>query len=114
MILFLFSVGLIPENELSTQIGIALDPITKGPIVSEELETSIPVFFMLAGNVLHVHDLVDNVSQEAIKAAKAIANKTLKRKQAINVDHDSHIRYVIPQKLNSLDHDELTFSFRVV
>ena len=108
----LFSVGLIPENELSTQIGIDLDPITGGPIVSEELETSLPGFYA-CGNVLHVHDLVDNVSQEAIKAAKAIASKSIKRENAINVEHDQKIRYVIPQKVNSLDHDELTFSLRV-
>ena len=57
--------------------------------------------------------IVDNVSQEAMKAAKAIAAKSAKRENAINVEHDQKIRYVIPQRVNSLDHDELTFSLRV-
>ena len=60
----LLSCGLLPENELSRAAGVALSPITSGPLVNESLETSIPGVFA-AGNVLHVHDLVDYVSEEA-------------------------------------------------
>ena len=63
----LLSCGLIPENELSRSAGVEMSPITSGPIVNESLETNIPGVFA-AGNVLHVHDLVDYVSEEATRA----------------------------------------------
>lgn len=68
----LLSVGLIPENELSNGMGVALSPVTSGPIVNESLETSIDGVFA-CGNVLHVHDLVDYVSEEAAAAGKNAA-----------------------------------------
>lgn len=68
----LLSVGLIPENELSKEAGVELSPVTSGPIVNESLETSIPGVFA-CGNVLHVHDLVDFVSEEASAAGKNAA-----------------------------------------
>lgn len=68
----LLSVGLIPENELSNGMGVALSPVTSGPIVNESLETSIDGVFA-CGNVLHVHDLVDFVSEEAAAAGKNAA-----------------------------------------
>ena len=68
----LLSVGLIPENELSRGMGVAIDPVTNGPVVNESLQTSIPGVFA-AGNVLHVHDLVDFVSEEAAAAGRAAA-----------------------------------------
>ena len=64
----LLSVGLIPENELSKKIGVALSPITGGALVNNRLETSVPGVFS-CGNVLHVHDLVDHVTLEAYEAA---------------------------------------------
>ena len=68
----LLSCGLLPENELSRAAGVALSPVTGGPLVNESLETSIPGVFA-AGNVLHVHDLVDYVSEEAAAAGRQAA-----------------------------------------
>lgn len=68
----LLSCGLIPENELSTGLGVDMNPVTNGPVVNESLETSIPGVFA-CGNVLHVHDLVDYVSGEAAQAGKYAA-----------------------------------------
>lgn len=68
----LLSCGLIPENELSDRMGVTLSPATLGPIVNESLETSIPGVFA-CGNVLHVHDLVDYVSEEAARAGRQAA-----------------------------------------
>ncbi|MCR4807466.1 MAG: FAD-dependent oxidoreductase [Lachnospiraceae bacterium] len=68
----LLSVGLIPENELSRNMGLAMSPATRGAIVDDDLQTSCPGVFA-CGNVLHVHDLVDNVSKEAVQAGKHAA-----------------------------------------
>ncbi len=68
----LLSVGLIPENELSGKMGVAMNPVTSGPRVNESLETNISGVFA-CGNVLHVHDLVDFVSEEASAAGKNAA-----------------------------------------
>ena len=68
----LLSVGLIPENELSRNMGLDMSRATRGPVVSDNLETSCPGVFA-CGNVLHVHDLVDNVSKEAAQAGKNAA-----------------------------------------
>lgn len=65
----LISVGLIPENELTREAGIAMDPATSGPVVDERMETSVPGIFA-CGNVVHVHDLVDNVTKEAVIAGR--------------------------------------------
>ena len=68
----LLSCGLLPENELSREMGVPLSPVTGGPVVDESLQTGIPGVFA-AGNVLHVHDLVDYVSEEAAAAGQAAA-----------------------------------------
>ena len=68
----LLSVGLLPENELTEELGVKMSPVTRGPLVNESMETSLSGVFA-CGNVLHVHDLVDFVSQEAALAGKAAA-----------------------------------------
>lgn len=72
----LLSCGLIPENELSQGCRVTIDPVTSGPVVNEGLETSIPEIFA-CGNVLHVHDLVDHVSEEAREAGENAAGYIL-------------------------------------
>lgn len=76
----LLSVGLIPENELSRGAGITLDNRTSGAIVYENMETSIPGVFA-CGNVVHVHDLVDFVTAESIRAGEAAADFIVNQKQ---------------------------------
>ena len=85
----LLAVGLIPENELSREAGIQIDPKTKGPVVNEMLETSLEGVFA-CGNVLHVHDLVDHVSEEAALAG-TYAAEYVRTGQAFRESH-SHGR----------------------
>jgi NADPH-dependent 2,4-dienoyl-CoA reductase/sulfur reductase-like enzyme len=94
----LLSVGLIPENELSLKIGVKLDNVTSGPLVDDNLMSNIPGVFA-CGNVLHVHDLVDYVSEESelcgITAAKYIKSE-LKKSTEIKVKPGNLVRYVLP------------------
>lgn len=114
----LLSVGLIPENELSRKVGIELDVKTKGPIVFENRETSIPGIFA-CGNVLHVHDLVDHVSAESQLAGEAAAQyiKGLDeegKKSPISVINGKGISYVLPQKIRLEQFDKkVEIYFRV-
>ena len=97
----LLSVGLIPENELSAGAGVALSPVTSGAVVSDTLETSIPGVFA-CGNVLHVHDLVDHVSNESFRAGEMAARYAKgERRQGreIPVKDGKGVRGVVPQKL---------------
>lgn len=113
----LLSVGLICENELSVNLNLEMDPRTNGPVVYENMETSIPGIFA-SGNVAHVHDLVDFVSDESQKAGKSAARyclgNTIDMKSTLSVLCDSSINYVIPQKIR-LENVEKTqeFLFRV-
>ena len=96
----LLSCGLIPENELSREMGIAMNPVTNGPIVDESLESSISGVFV-CGNVLHVHDLVDFVSEEAKcageNAADYIQGKLSKvERDPVPVEVEGGIRYTVP------------------
>lgn len=72
----LLSVGLIPENELSSEAGVEIDPLTGGPVVNDSMETSIRGIFA-CGNVVHVHDLVDNVTEESRIAGRGAAEYIL-------------------------------------
>lgn len=114
----LLSVGLIPENELSAGMGVEIDRVTSGPVVNESLETSIPGVFA-CGNVLHVHDLVDFVSEEAgragINAAKYVKGELLADTgKDIPIIATEGARYTIPRHINVEKMDELlTVRFRV-
>lgn len=113
----LLSVGLIPENELSKQAGIALDPRTKGPVVFENMECSIAGVFA-CGNVVQVHDLVDYVSEEAQLAGRAaaefLASGEKPEGRQITVTAGAHVTYTLPQKLRyDVMPDSLKISFRV-
>lgn len=97
----LLSVGLIPENELSKGAGVQLDGTTSGAVVDQNRETSTEGIFA-CGNVLHVHDLVDFVSEEAEEAGVAAANYIhgiRVPKVSINVVTDGRVRYTVPQKI---------------
>ena len=123
----LLSVGLIPENEISGKMGVELNPVTSGPVVNESLETNIPGVFA-CGNVLHVHDLVDFVSQEAAAAGRFAADfirnkKSFQENQEREEIRDSHeiciisdggVRYTIPSFIRPEYMEEsLTIRFRV-
>lgn len=98
----LLSVGLIPENELTKSAGIGLDNVTSGAICDQDRQTALEGVFA-CGNVLHVHDLVDFVSEEAEIAGKGAAEYILKgnsgEKINIDIETDGKIRYTVPQRI---------------
>lgn len=104
----LFSVGLIPENELSTEMEIKLDKTTGGPIVNETRETEIEGVFA-CGNVLQVHDLVDYVTEESEtageSAVKYLQGKLKRRNKEIKISPGEDITYVVPQKISYFDQE---------
>lgn len=98
----LLSVGLIPENELSEKIGVALDVVTNGPRVSSTMETTMAGVFA-CGNVLHVHDLVDFVTEEALRAGRYAgewARGTRRPADTIDLVPGQNIRYCVPHTLS--------------
>lgn len=115
----LLSCGLIPENELSREMGTEMNPVTNGPVVNECLETSLDGVFA-CGNVLHVHDLVDFVSEEAAAAGKNAAayvknNGNLgEAGKEIPLIPTDGVRYTVPKQIhvNRME-DILTVRFRV-
>ena len=117
----LLSVGLIPENELSKKAEVEMSPITNGPIVDESLETNVEGVFA-CGNVLHVHDLVDYVSEEAALAGKNAAQYVKERYgkdvqksgEVIEIKATDGARYTVPTSIH-MDNmaDLLTVRFRV-
>ena len=115
----LLSCGLIPENELSQSAGVTINPITNGPAVNESLETNIPGVFA-AGNVLHVHDLVDFVSEEAAAAGRNAAAFILEGKKvegkSLPIKGVDGVRYTVPVAIRpeALDAEgTVTIRFRV-
>ncbi len=111
----MLSVGLIPENELSKNAGIALDPVTNGPVVDEYRETSHKGVFA-CGNVLQVHDLVDFVTEES-KLAGAGAAKFIKGEKpdegTVHTKGENGVRYIVPQNINRATDKEVKLYFRV-
>lgn len=113
----LLSCGLIPENELSKSAGVSLNPVTSGPVVNDSLETNVEGIFA-CGNVLHVHDLVDYVSQEASTAGKNAAayikNGSAKNTKVIEILPVDGVRYTVPKYIRPTEMDNtLTVRFRV-
>lgn len=113
----LLSCGLIPENELSSKSGVELSPITSGPVVNDSLETNIEGVFA-CGNVLHVHDLVDFVSQEATNAGKNAAKYILEgkkeAKKVLEILPVDGVRYTVPKYVRPEEMDDtVTVRFRV-
>ena len=109
----LLSVGLIPENELSKKAGVVLSPITGGAVVTSNLSTNVPGIFS-CGNVLHVHDLADDVTLEAYRAGSAAADFIAKdgkaeRKKKIEVVPGTGVRYVSPNFVYADEEAELLF-----
>jgi NADPH-dependent 2,4-dienoyl-CoA reductase/sulfur reductase-like enzyme len=112
----LLSVGLVPENELSTKANVELSKVTGGPIVNESLQTNVEGIFA-CGNVLHVHDLVDFVTEESVNAgknaAKYINGQTFNEK-GIELVAISGVRYTVPKFINPKNVEKvLDVRFRV-
>lgn len=114
----LLSVGLIPENELSCGMGVDLSPVTAGPRVNESLETNIEGVFA-CGNVLHVHDLVDFVSQEAETAGRNAAEYILRGSRQMEAGREvrlipaAGVRYTVPETIRpDRMPEKLTIRFR--
>ncbi len=112
----LLSCGLLPENELSRAADVKINPATNGPVVNESFETSIPGVFA-CGNVLHVHDLVDYVSEESARAGKSAARYVKSGQKpdvnAIQIKAEKGVRYTVPStvRINELE-DDLIIRFR--
>ena len=114
----LLSVGLIPENELTKGIGASMNRVTQGPNVNDQLETDTSGVFA-CGNVLHVHDLVDYVSEEATlaganAAAYVGAESEKEAGRIVALKAENGVRYTVPQAID-IDHmkDKVTVRFRV-
>ena len=110
----LLSVGLIPENELSNQAGLEISPFTSGPVVNDVFESSVPGIFA-CGNVLHVHDLVDYVSQESTEAGKAAAEYIRRQSftgNTVQVTDGNGVRGTVPQKILLDEEKKVSLMFR--
>jgi thioredoxin reductase len=114
----LLSVGLIPENELSRKAGVKIDPITGGPFVDDHFETNVPGIFA-AGNVVHVYDLVDWVTEAGLSSGKSAAEFALRERakedRHIPMLPGENVRYVVPHTLDkdTLTKDEVRLQLRV-
>ncbi|MEA3327060.1 MAG: NAD(P)/FAD-dependent oxidoreductase [Chloroflexota bacterium] len=114
----LLSIGLIPENELSRQAGVEIDPITGGPFVDESRQTNVPGIFA-AGNVVHVYDLADWVTLAGYEAGKGAAKFAMALRASesahIPVIAGNNVHHVVPQTINkfSLEEDEIELQLRV-
>lgn len=114
----LFSVGLLPENELTRKAGIAINPITNGPAVNQYMQTSAPRVFA-CGNVVHVNDLVDNVSAESAQAGKFAARYAMGKlggeQKTVTCVTGRNVRYLCPQTIDANQPDgKVSVYFRVL
>ena len=114
----LFSVGLIPENELSKKASIAISPVTNGPIVNQHMQTSSEGVFA-AGNVVHVNDLVDNVSSESETAGKFAARYAMgnipAETKTVTCKTGRNVRYICPHTISlSKEAETVDLYFRVL
>ncbi len=114
----LFSVGLLPENELTRKAGIEINPITNGPAVNQYMQTSAKSVFA-CGNVVHVNDLVDNVSEESEVAGKYAAKYALGKlddeQKTVKCVTGTNVRYLCPQTIDANQKDaKVTLYFRVL
>ncbi len=115
----LLSIGLIPENELSRQANVVMDPRTNGAVVFENMETSLPGVFA-CGNVVHVHDLVDFVTAESQRAGAAAAawvkNGPAAGTRTLELKNGAGVGYTVPQKLrlDAVEKAEIFFRVRQV
>lgn len=114
----LLSVGLIPENELSVGAGVELDPRTRGAVVDQSLQTDVPGIFA-CGNVLHVHDLADNVTSESERAGAAAAAWALGNEAdaasascELKVSPDGVAGYALPGRITAVGLTKLNFRVR--
>ena len=102
----LLSVGLIPENEISNGCGISIDSTTSGPVVNEHMQTSVEGIFA-CGNTVHVHDLVDFVTAESIRAgenaAKYVQGAKAKNPKDVVLRPGNRVRYTVPQHIESTE-----------
>lgn len=111
----LLSVGLIPANEISTKASVKLSNLTKGPIVDDYLQTNQEGIFA-CGNVLHVHDLVDYVSNEATLAGKHAAKYIqgeIGAGKEVSIDYNGGIRYLVPSAIHLDNQHDVIVRFRV-
>ncbi|MBE5835395.1 MAG: FAD-dependent oxidoreductase [Butyrivibrio sp.] len=113
----LLSCGLLPENELTKGIGVAMNRVTSGPDVDDKLQTGLEGVFA-CGNVLHVHDLVDYVSEEAAlagqNAARYVCGQENKSGKKVTMIADGGVRYTVPQSLDIVNmNDKVVVRFRV-
>lgn len=109
----ILSVGLIPENELATSIGVNINKLTNGPCVDQTLMSSVHNVYC-CGNALHVNDLVDYVSESGEIAGEFAAKKDLNERRLIDVNLTGPLQYVVPNMLDvNTNSDKTTFYFRV-
>lgn len=106
----ILSVGLIPENEITESLGIALDPKTKGPYVDDYFMSSLENVY-ICGNALHVNDLVDYVSESGLLAGKNSMRQHVST-QSVSIDLSDNFLYLVPQRVSVHDVQESMFYFR--
>jgi sarcosine oxidase subunit alpha len=112
----LVAAGLVPENELSTKAGVRINPLSGGPEIDQNMETSVPGIFA-AGDVAYIHNLVDQVSQQGEKAgrkaAELIKSGGSQRRESIPIEVGEGIALVAPQRMRADTEDPVYLDFRV-